>query len=444
MRLKFVLLSAFYILNVTIAKSQTTKHVILVSIDGLRPEFYLDASRPTPNLQQLMKKGVYAREMKSVFPAHTYPSHTAMLTGALPVHSGIYHNAPFEPMGITGNWFWFTREIKVPTLWQAMHAAGMKTAAIQWPCSIDSIIDFTVPEIWDPASPNDRIGQTRNYSTKGLIAELEENVTGKLDSNSMRAATLLLDINAAKMGAYLFCKYKPGFLALHLPGLDEAEHEQGREGEKVNAALATADAAIGLLLEQVQISGMAESTTIIITGDHGFADIHGWLQPNRWLAQNGISKNGPEWVARFQTAGGSAFLHLQREDDTATLTKIRQMLAALPVSQRKLFRIVEKAELQKMGADASVTLALVAAKGTAFNTSLVEGFVPAGAKGHHGYDPELKEMMTGFIAVGPGIAEGGVIKRMNLVDVAPLIAKLLGLSFSAPDGVLYPEMFTIK
>jgi predicted AlkP superfamily pyrophosphatase or phosphodiesterase len=99
-------------------KAQKASHVILISIDGLHPDMYLDKSWPCPNLRQIMKQGTYADHMQSVFPAYTYPSHTAMLTGALPARSGIYFN---QPKGSHGEWNWFISYIKVPTLWQALN-----------------------------------------------------------------------------------------------------------------------------------------------------------------------------------------------------------------------------------------------------------------------------------------------------------------------------------
>ena len=36
------------------------EHVVLISIDGLRPEFYLDPSYPAPMLRQLKAQGAFA------------------------------------------------------------------------------------------------------------------------------------------------------------------------------------------------------------------------------------------------------------------------------------------------------------------------------------------------------------------------------------------------
>jgi arylsulfatase A-like enzyme len=100
----------FLLSFITLFAAAQVRHVVLVSIDGLRPEMYLDSSWPAPNLRHLMRLGVYADHMRSVFPSLTYPSHTAMLTGALPARSGIYFNQPK-----TGEWDWFASPIRVPT-----------------------------------------------------------------------------------------------------------------------------------------------------------------------------------------------------------------------------------------------------------------------------------------------------------------------------------------
>lgn len=420
---------------IRMAEAQPARHVILISIDGLRPEFYRDPSWPTPNLQFLMKQGVYAEGMKSVFPSYTYPAHTAMLTGALPARSGIYYNAP---VGSQGEWNWYTAAIKVPTLWQAIHAAGLTSSAVEWPVSVDPLIDYNIPEIWSVKDPSDRITETRKYATKGLIEEIELNATGKLNGYTMNEEYLSLDENAGRMAAYIFKTYKPNLLALHFACVDGSQHESGREGEKVRLASASVDRGIGDVLEAVERAGLKDSTAILIVGDHGFSDIHSALRPNIWLAKKGLLQKGPHWTVKFQPAGGSAFLYLQNKDDGRTLESVRQLLNELPYRYKKLFRVIERPELDKMGADSSAQLALAALPGIVFGGASEGEMLVSATGGHHGYDPDFMEMMTGFIAAGAGINKGVVLPRIGVEDVAPLIAGLLGLNFTVPDGVLLP------
>jgi arylsulfatase A-like enzyme len=459
-----VFLTAFFALH---ANAQTTPvrhatHVILISVDGLRPDMYLDSSWPTPNLRYLMKQGTYAMHLKSVFPAYTYPSHTAMVTGALPARSGVYFN---QPKRGNGQWDWYSTSIRVPTIWKVLRKNGMTTAAIQWPLSAMDAISYSVPEIFDIHHPDDRITLTRNYATPGLIDEIERNATGVLDSSTMSEDYFSMDDNSARMAGYVFRTKKPAFLAMHLASVDGMEHEQGREGDSVRLAMASNDHDIGLMLEAIARSGVKDSTVIIVVGDHGFSDFHEVFRPNMLI--QGIG-------AKFIAAGGSAFLYptpvadAWPPDDSNRLDKHRakrlQEMAAqvtvvmnkLPEDKRKLFRILDRKELDKMGADSAAILALAAypglvfsgavgaankvnnGPGTAIQQNPLEGvFVPIHG-GHHGYDPNMPEMYTGFIAAGAGIQKGGRITELCETDISPLVYALLGIDFKTPDGKLIP------
>jgi len=442
-RYLFLLLGGLIISMVSMA--QPARHIILVSIDGFRPEFYLDSTWPSPNMQQLKAKGAYAQKVKSVFPSFTYPSHVAMLTGALPARSGIYYNTPFEPEGSTGKWNWFVKDIKVPTLWGSIKAAGMTSAAVEWPVSVSDDITWNIPEIWDTKHPEDRITEVRKYATKGLIEEIEANATGKLNGENMNEEYMSLDENSGRMAAYIFKTYKPNLLAVHFAEADGKQHEEGRNGAKVKLAVATADRAIGDLLEAIEQAKLQDSTVIIITGDHGFMNMQEVLRPNVWLKEAQLMGEGKDWKVKFQPAGGSAFLYLQNPKDEQTLSKVKQLLNKLPADTKKLFTIYDRKKLDAMGADSSAVLALAAASGIIFSGSAQGPIVsPAPSGGHHGYDPDMPEMYTGFIGYGPGLNKGVVIPLMSVKDTAPLIATLLGLSFKSPDGVLYPGLVSGK
>jgi hypothetical protein len=144
---------------------------------------------------------------------------------------------------------------------------------------------------------------------------------------------------------------------------------------------------------------------------------------------------------KFQPAGGSAFLYLQHPKDTKVIGKVRKLLEHLPDSLRGMFRVVEKPELIKMGADKNAVMALAAVPGVVFSGA-TEGGITAkiAGGGHHGYDPNFPEMYTGFIAAGAGIQNGMVIQELTVVDIAPLIMSLLGVDFKTPSGVLPSQL----
>lgn len=434
------------------AKAQV-KHVILISIDGLHPDMYLDKSWPTPNLQYLMKKGTYADQSLSVFPAYTHPSHAAMITGAMPARSGIVFN---QPKNSDGDWNWYYSEIKAPTIWEALKKQGMTTAAIMWPNTVDGPITYNLSEIWDKDHPNDRATVVRAHtSPKGLYEEIEKNATGKLDSTSMNDSYFSLDENAGRMAAYIFKKYKPNFMAIHFACVDGAEHDYGRDADSVRLAIESNDRAIGEIWQAIQQSNLRDSTAIIVTGDHGFSTINQAMRPNMLI------KSLP---VRFITAGGSAFLYnivsKNKMEKQAIIKAVTDSLNQIPKEKRKLFRIIDRQELDQMGADSSAILAIAAVPGLVFSGStqaaqtvnngpgtLIQQnkygglFFPT-TGGHHGYDPKLLDMWTGFIATGTGINKGGHIKEMAVVNLSPLIAKLLGIDFPTPDGRLVQGILT--
>lgn len=439
---------AFLLLFFSQGFAQSAKHVVLITIDGFRPDFYKEDKWGTVNLHQLVNEGSYADGVRGVFPTVTYPSHTTIMTGAMPLKHGIYYNTPFEPGGETGRWYWEYSFIKVPTLFTAVRQAGLKSGGISWPVTLDAPIDYNVPEIWALDNKEDPSTEMRKHTTPaGLFEILEAQATGKITAADMDADYMIRDENQARMAAYIIKTYKPAFVAVHLPCVDHAEHAQGRDGEQVRRAIAGADYSIGRILEAVKQAGIKDSTAIIVTGDHGFVDINTVISPNVWLLKNGLiagKEPKSDWKARFHTSGAGAFLMLKDKNDQKTLAKMHEILDQLPSSRHKLFRIVERAELDKIGADPNAALALAPVQGVSMNTSVQGEDIKAGHGGTHGFFPDFKEIQTGFIASGSGIAKGTVVPVMGLEDIAPLVAKLLGLKFTAPDGVLYPGLLEAK
>lgn len=442
---------AFYILLLCVCLSATThaqqaKHLILVTIDGFRPDFYLDPSWGAVNLRQLMQQGVYAQGVNGVFPSVTYPSHTTIVTGVKPLKHGIYYNTPFEPEGATGRWYWDAAAIQSPTLWDAVRKAGMKSASLCWPVSVGAPIDFNVPEVFPltGVSSDRRESASKNATPAGLFEELQQNATGVLEEKdfTLKGDYLAMDENVARMGAYLIKKQRPALFTIHMACVDHAEHEQGRDGPMVRRAVAGADRAIRTLVEAVNEAGMADSTAIIVTGDHGFVDINTLVQPNVWLTNAGLMgdiKKG-EWKAQFHTNGGSIFLHLKDPADSTTLHKVIALLDKLPVAQKKLFRVIDRKAMDEAGADPHAALALTAAQGIVFGGgSKGEAIMasPSSLKGMHGYFPDFHEIQTGFIGAGAGFKTGVVIPVMGLEDIAPVAASLLGIPFPSADGILF-------
>jgi predicted AlkP superfamily pyrophosphatase or phosphodiesterase len=427
--------------------SAQENHVVLISIDGLRPEFYMDAQWGMVNVRQGMKTGAYAEGVRGSFPTVTYPSHTTIVSGVLPAKHGIYYNTPVEPLGITGKWFWYYKDIKVPTIWTAAKDAGLKTAGVSWPVTVGAPIDYNLPEyVILPQGKGEKKDEIKAMSQesnpKELFQEVQDYAIGKFAENGATIDFYTSDQNKSRMAAYILKRYKPAFLAIHIALLDHYEHEEGRDGDKVRSAIVGADVAIKTIMDAVEVAGMSKNTTFIITGDHGFVDIHTQFKPNVMLNKLGLydDANKDAWKAYFQQSGGSAFLHLRDPKDKATLEKIKKGLSELPEGIQKTYHVLDKDALTKAQGDPNAFMALAANQGFSFGASATGDMLVPASGGTHGYLPtDFKEIQTGFVAFGKGIKQGTVLPLIGQEDIAPLIAKLLNLNLKT-DGVLYPGL----
>lgn len=428
-------------------------HVVLVTIDGLRPEFYLPQSAwPAPMIQKMATEGAHALAVRGVTPTVTYPSHTTIVTGALPARHGVHHNRPFEPAGQTGRWYMHATDVRVPALWDVVREHGGRTAAISWPVTAGAPIDWNIPEFWAVSGEHEGLrgpaahaGALRSQVTPaGLLEEIERESLGAFPSFYW-GRNLSREDAVGAMAGHLIERYRPRLLLVHLNQTDYYQHAFGREDPEVRLSVAAVDRAIARMVDAARRAGTLDRTAFIITGDHGFVDTHTSVSPNVWLVEAGLLEDRAdrgEWRAAFHPGGGSAFLHLRDPSDRAAVDEVRQRLEALPEGVRSFFRVVEEDELRRLGADPESPLALAAAPGIVFDAATALPAIGAASGGAHGYFPDLDQIHTGFIAWGAGVAPGRVITRMGLVDVAPLAAALLGIDFNAPDGALRPGILS--
>jgi len=418
-------LSFFFLCYLLTVNLYAQKHVILVTIDGFRPDFYLNDKWPTPNLKQMVKEGVHAYGVNSVLPSITYPSHTTIVTGVQPIEHGIFYNGMFEPDTATGKIYWNFHQITAPTVWQAAQSAGLKVASLMWPASAEAPASFNISDI---GSMGDAVRE--KYAVpQGIIQTLKKEVF-----HGDSAINWGKDQNNAQVAAWVIRNEKPNLMTIHLFSVDHAEHTVGREGEMVNEAISDADSGVGIIRQAIKDAGIEDSTLFIVTGDHGFYDVKKSVNPNVWLAKAGLFQGLAHWKARFFSAGGSTFLFLHDKNDRQTLKQVMQILKDLPAEEKKYLRIVPRKELDKIGADPNAVLALSGLEGASFGNASTGEAIKEGKGGAHGYFPDTRNIQTGFIAVEPKLKQGVEIKEMNLRDVTVFIKEYLQLNMPTVKG----------
>lgn len=405
------------------------KYAVLITIDGLRPEMISDPTMPTPFLKMMKAKGLSVDRIEGIPPASTYPSHTTLVTGVRPAEHGIYYNRPFLFNKDTAQIsYWYASQITAPTIWHRAKEAGLTTASLFWPVSTGSPdIDYNVPEFWSLDMTVDQMAFLRDYCTpRGLLGELEQNACGKLDWTTYRAGSMQRDGRTAAMACYLTNRYQPRLMTIHIITTDYAQHADGLDSQWIRETVASADHAVGSIIENLRITGRLDSTFVVVTGDHGFTEYQQTLAPNVWLVRQGLLSQQPggAWQACFHADGNTAFLHLKDRHDKKTLRRVQRMLTTLPEEERQMFRVVSAEELAQKGADPHAALALEPIIGVSIVNARVGAVVNLRHGGTHGFLSGQDQ--STLVAYGAGMPHRQEA-RWRQTEIAGWILQQLGV-----------------
>ena len=421
-------------------QEKTPPLLVLISVDGLRPDYVTAADAHgcrIPNLRRFLKEGTYAEGVQGVVPTVTYPSHTTLVTGVWPVKHGILANGTFDPLRKNQEgWYWYTEDIRVPTLWDAWAQAGRTTASIQWPVTVGARINWNIPEFWRADTPEDA-KLLRAVSTPGLLAEAQAELgeyRGGIDTSPEG------DENRGRYAQWILEKKRPALLTLHLTALDHIEHETWPFSEEAVAVLERLDAIIGNLRAIAERLAPGRAFVAVVS-DHGFAktdtqlNLFSAFREEKLLSVDEKGKVA-DWKAMPWVAGGSAAIVLKDPKDAATLAQVRELLSRLAADPADgIDRVLEAEELHRRGgyppASFLVSLKLGWRTGSTLDGPLLSKVKVGGT---HGELPDLPDLRASFFLIGPGVPAGRSLGLMDMRDVAPTLAHLAGLSLPSADG----------
>lgn len=403
--------------------------LVVLSVDGMRPDFYRRAKEfglKIPNLLSLVEAGASADGMESIYPTTTYPAHATLVTGVPPSMHGIYsHLASLDPTQKARPWCWFARAIHVPTLWDVARATGRKTAAVSWPVSAGAAIDYNLPEIWDPAArdPHRDFETPARHSTPGLFPE----VLKVLQPILPKATPDRLRGEAA---VHLWKRYRPDLLLVHFVHFDQLAHRFGPTSPEALKAIEHADEEIGRIRKVIAGS---EPVSLVVLSDHGFLPVENEVAPLAILAEEGLFTRGGASTLKLGRlgavhAGGSFAIYWLEEptaEDRRGLRKAVERLRATGAIEE----VLDRERLEALEADPDAELMLEAAVGFYFSDRLEGPVVRKTVKdrGTHGHLPTRAGLEASFIATGPGVAAGKNLGLISLTQVAPTLARQLGL-----------------
>jgi hypothetical protein len=194
-------------------------HVIVLSIDGLRPDAI--SMTDAPNLRRLRQIGAWATEARTITHSYTLPSHTSMLSGVDTDRHGMLHN-DFTPR------HGFTR---YPTALFHAHDAGFTTAMF---VSKPKFRHIAIPGSVD-------VFRLPSYYCAPVAAAAIEH----------------------------FQRTREGLTFVHFSEPDGAGHGRGWMTEAYLQAIAQADRCLGSLLTAIAARSDRDRVLLIVSSDHG-------------------------------------------------------------------------------------------------------------------------------------------------------------------------------
>lgn len=211
------------------------EHVVIIIVDGLRPDVALLANAPT--IRSMARAGAYTFWARTTDVAITLPSCTSMLTGVKPGKHGVIWNKdqPADKQGYPA----------VPTVLEMATNAGYTTALVAGKYKLTAL------------------GKPGTITTTWYLS-------GKKDN----------DEQVTEQAVHMIETYKPGLICVHLPDVDGAGHTKGWGSHEQLAQVEITDTQLAKVFAAINRAGMRESTVVLLTADHGGAGLtHGADDP---------------------------------------------------------------------------------------------------------------------------------------------------------------------
>ena len=447
-RVRCLAVAVVVALGSSLLAAHKDRHVVVISIDGFPAMSWRDPSLPLPVLRGLAAQGAAADAMTTSNPAITWPCHTTLVTGVTPEKHGVLFNGllvrqgPNVPPKIEP-WVEKAKLVRVPTIYDAAPAAGLTTAESDWVANTrPGTITWSFAELPDP---NGQVAQDMIAAGEVTAEDIR-----LMQAGPERRKVLWRDEIWTKATCFMIRRYRPNLVLHHTLNTDSTHHRYGPGTEPGYTALAHADRLVSDVVRAVDDAGLRAKTTFFIVTDHGFKKVTHYVSPNVMLKQAGLIKAaGPSVThcdAWTMPQGGIAFVYIM---DPVRKAELLPKLKELFRGAAAIERVIDASEANALGMPTPAQnqgmgdLILYPKAGYAFNASVIgeAATTPTtnygGTHGYNNADPELDGL---FIASGAGIKAGARLPRVRNLDLAPTIARLLGVELPNTEGRVLEEI----
>ncbi len=214
------------------------RRVVVIGIDGLGAEGVRRVN--PPNMSRMMSRGAWTLGARAVLPTVSAPNWASMIMGAGPVQHGVTSNE------------WRADKFEITPI-----------------CKGSGNIFPTIFGLLREQHPGAIIGIFHDWDGFGHLFERKA-IDQIVDAGSPAEAVV-------EAGKFIAAR-RPTLTFIHLDDVDHAGHNHGWGSDKYDAAILDADKLIGDIEAQLTRTGLANSTYLLVTADHGGkGDRHGGL-----------------------------------------------------------------------------------------------------------------------------------------------------------------------
>ena len=424
------------------------RKLYVLSIDSMITED-IEFMKTLPTMSSILDGAAVVSNITSVYPTLTYTIHTTMMTGVYPDRHHIINNETFVPEMEHAPWFRSRHHFDddVVTVLEAAKRAGYTTCAIHWPVTGDVDVDWHLPEAWTAEGTPESM--YREFVRLGSKPEFLDEFWSEygVHLNGLYDPAFTLLAHGAALAAIR--NHQPDVMFEHLSLVDHTRHSYGVYGRPVyKYAYFEMELLLSQTIEAMRQAGVLEDTTIVLTSDHGQTPVEKLVAPNTLLVRDGfIRLNGDgslkDYDMIFKSAAHSLQVYVR---DPALTRQAGELLARYAAQEDVGFERIRSAEEteREMHVKGDFVFSIEGADGYAFSNAMTGDLVGQADNSNykssvatHGHDPR-KGPKPAMILKGPGIVPGARLDGAEIIDEAPTLAALLGVSLGNPDGHVMP------
>ncbi|MCB0496792.1 MAG: alkaline phosphatase family protein [Cyclobacteriaceae bacterium] len=364
-------------------------YVLLISIDGFRYDY-----AQKYGAENLLAFDVKSEKMIPSFPTKTFPNHYAIVTGLYPGHNGLVSNE-FYDRSLKLTYTTRNRErvedaqfYEGTPLWVLAAEQGMVSGSVFWVGSEAPIKDHY---------------PTYYFKYNGEISYEDR-------------------INQVVKWLELPKEKRPHFITLYFSITDDLGHRFGPESEEIKKGVLEIDSLIGELTRKIDQLKLPVNT--IVVSDHGMLEVdrESIIYPEKLIPEDMLlTTSFPAMVYSDDASRIDSLYNALSKDTTQYEVYLKNHLPERFHYDKNLDRIGDLDLLPK----------------PPYTFGALGKTIPKGSS-THGYDAATTpEMGAIFYAKGPAFKQTTIPPFEN-VNVYPLIANILGLSYEADsiDGKL--------